>query len=40
MLWWQPLYVDPMTGLLCRTDQLPEEKARRRREKAASRTRV
>ena len=30
-LWWQPLYVDPVTGLLCRTDQLPEEKARRRR---------
>jgi hypothetical protein len=29
-LWWQPLYVDPMTGLLCRTDRLPEEKARRR----------
>jgi hypothetical protein len=30
-LWHQPLYVDPDTGLLCRTDQLPEEKARRRR---------
>ncbi len=29
-LWCQPLYVDPMTGLLCRTDRLPEEKARRR----------
>lgn len=28
--WWQPLYVDPVTGLLCRTDRLPEEKARRR----------
>lgn len=30
-LWYQRLYVDPITGLLCRTDQLPEEKARRRR---------
>lgn len=30
-LWWQPFYVDPATGLLCRTDRLPEEKARRRR---------
>jgi hypothetical protein len=29
-LWYQPLYVDPQTGLLCRTDRLPEEKARRR----------
>ncbi|WP_298225220.1 hypothetical protein [Acidocella sp.] len=29
-LWYQPLYVDPVTGLLCRTDRLPEEKARRR----------
>lgn len=29
-LWYQPLYVDPATGLLCRTDRLPEEKARRR----------
>ena len=29
-LWYQPLYVDPITGLLCRTDRLPEEKARRR----------
>jgi hypothetical protein len=27
-LWWQPFYVDPITGLLCRTDRLPEEKAR------------
>jgi hypothetical protein len=30
-LWWQRLYVDPITGLLCRTDRLPEEKTRRRR---------
>ena len=30
-LWYQRLYVDPITGLLRRTDQLPEEKARRRR---------
>jgi hypothetical protein len=29
-LWHQPLYVDPATGLLCRTANLPEEKARRR----------
>ncbi len=29
-LWWQRLYVDPVTGLLCRTDKLPEERARRR----------
>jgi hypothetical protein len=29
-LWWQPLYVNPVTGLLCRTDLLPEMKARRR----------
>jgi hypothetical protein len=29
-LWYQRFYVDPGTGLLCRTDQLPEEKARRR----------
>src|ERR1019366_3684464 len=29
-LWWQRLYVDPVNGLLCRTDRLPEEKARRR----------
>jgi hypothetical protein len=28
--WWQPFYVDPVTGLLCRTDQLPEERAFRR----------
>jgi hypothetical protein len=32
-LWWQPLYVHPDTGLLCRTDRLPEEKARRRAER-------
>jgi hypothetical protein len=29
-LWWQELYVDPATDLLCRTDQLPEEKRRLR----------
>jgi len=29
-LWWQAFYVDPRSGLLCRTDCLPEEKARRR----------
>ncbi|HKU54141.1 MAG TPA: hypothetical protein VJP60_02165, partial [Rhizomicrobium sp.] len=29
-VWWQPLYVDPATGLLCRTDRLAEEKGRRR----------
>lgn len=29
-LWWQEFYVDPSTDLLCRTDCLPEEKARRR----------
>ena len=29
-LWSQPLYVHPVTGLLCRTDLLPEVKARRR----------
>jgi len=29
-LWWQQFYVDPENGLLCRTDLLPEEKARRR----------
>ena len=29
-LWWQPLYVDPESGLLRRTDRLAEEKARRR----------
>ena len=28
--WWQPLYVDPITGLLCRTDRLAKEKMRRR----------
>jgi len=28
-VWWQPLYVDSATGLLCRTDRLAEEKARR-----------
>jgi hypothetical protein len=28
-LWWQEFYVDPRTDLLCRTDRLPEEKARR-----------
>jgi hypothetical protein len=32
-LWRQPLYVDPATGLLCRTDRLSEEKARQRRTK-------
>lgn len=31
-LWHQPLYVDPNDGILKRTDRLPEEKARRRRE--------
>jgi hypothetical protein len=30
-LWYQPLYVDPVTGILRRTDRLPEEKQRRRR---------
>jgi len=30
--WWQPLYVHPDTGLLCRTDRLPEVKAARRAE--------
>ncbi len=34
-LWWQELYVDPVTKLLCRTDQLPEEKARRRAQRNA-----
>jgi hypothetical protein len=29
-LWYQPFYVDSSTGLLRRTDQLPEEKRRRR----------
>jgi len=28
--WWQPFYVQAVTGLLCRTDRLPEEQARRR----------
>lgn len=32
-LWWQPLYVDPCTGLLCRTDRLREEEARHNRER-------
>lgn len=36
-LWWQPFYVDPRTGLLCRTDRLPEEKARRRAARARNR---
>jgi hypothetical protein len=37
-IWWQRLYVDPVTGLLCRTDRLPEEKAylRAKRNKAAA----
>ena len=34
-LWRQELYVDPVTNLLCRTDQLPEEKARRRAQRHA-----
>jgi hypothetical protein len=29
-LWYQALYVDPVTGLLCRTDDLPEERTRLR----------
>ena len=29
-LWWQKFYVDPVTDLLCRTDRLPEERARQR----------
>jgi hypothetical protein len=29
-IWWQPLYVDPVSGLLRRTDQHPVEKAYRR----------
>ena len=33
-LWHQPLYVDPRTGLLCRTDRLPEVKARLRQAQA------
>jgi hypothetical protein len=32
-IWWQPLYVDPVTDLLCRTDRRSEEKARRRAER-------
>ncbi|HJQ58292.1 MAG TPA: hypothetical protein VJ890_15400 [Vineibacter sp.] len=36
-LWDQPLYVDPRDGLLKRTDLLPEEKVRRRREAEARR---
>jgi hypothetical protein len=36
-LWYQRLYVDPRDGILKRTDRLPEEKARRRREAARSR---
>jgi hypothetical protein len=37
-LWWQPLYVDPESGLLCRTDSLADEKRRRhaRRNRQAS----
>ena len=30
-LWWQKLYVHPRTGLLCRTDKLREDKAKRKR---------
>ena len=33
-LWWQPFYVHPVTGLLCRTDRLP----RKRRASAGSGT--
>ncbi len=33
-LWWQRLYVDPVTGLLSRTERRPEEKARRRARRA------
>jgi hypothetical protein len=36
-LWHQPLYVDPRDGLLKRTDRLPEEKVRRRKEAEAAR---
>lgn len=36
-LWHQPLYVDPVTGLLCRTDRLSEEKTRLRAEREARR---
>jgi hypothetical protein len=32
-LWYQPLYVDPVTGILRRTGQHPEEKRRRRRDR-------
>jgi hypothetical protein len=32
-LWCQPLYVDPVSGLLCRTEDLPEERQRRRAER-------
>ena len=28
-LWWQPFYVDPVSGLLKRTDRLPEAKSHR-----------
>jgi hypothetical protein len=35
-LWIQPLYVDPVNGLLCRTDRLPEEKSRRRAKRASA----
>ena len=38
LLWRQPFYVDPRDGLLKRTDQLPEEKARRRQERARRRS--
>ncbi len=34
-LWLQELYVNPVTNLLCRTDRLPEEKARRRAQRNA-----
>ena len=36
-LWWQDFYVDPATDLLCRTDRLPEEKARRRTKRSRPR---
>jgi hypothetical protein len=36
-LWHQPLYVDPRDGILKRTANLPEEKARRRKAAAARR---
>jgi hypothetical protein len=39
-LWWQRLYVDPVTGLLCRTGRLPEEKARRRARRAKPAPRI